>query len=216
MTVDGFIRRAQSSLDRVIPTLVNYIVMMFLLHDRWDEDLLGPLLSLNQHTHTVTMTGGDLRREHPQSAFLCNVVDRGQYKWRFQWTKLKYALYWSSTIGIWKCSQGFSPQTNGIFTLGEHVAYGFAANAGTLVDPSSGSGGDGGTRYGAPCSDNDIVEMCIDLDRLELGYTINGKDYGPAFEIEKTAYRAAVNMCKLHDSIRIIHDVEIESGRPSI
>jgi len=208
MTVDGFIRRAQSTVERVIPTLVNHIVLILLVHDRWDEDLIGPLLELNQHTHTVTMNGDDLRREFPQSAFLRTVVDRGQYKWRFQWMKLNYALHWSCTIGIWKCGQGFSPRIDGVFTLGQHVAYGFAANAGTLVDPSTGSGGDGGRRYGAPCSDNDIVEMCIDLDRLELGYTINGKDYGPAFEIEKTAYRAAVNLCKINDSIRIVHDID--------
>lgn len=179
-------------------------------HDEWDPQLIGPLLQLDAQNHTVTMTGGDSKREMAQSAFLRNVVSRGQYKWRFKWMKLNHALYWSSTLGIWKADKGLTPKIDNIFTLGNHIAYGFAANAGTLVDPSTGSGGDGGTKYGTPCHDRDIIEMCIDLDRLELGYTINGKDYGKAFDIEKTAYRAAVNLCKLNDSVKIIHDVLVD------
>lgn len=206
LAVDGYIRRAQSLVESIVPALVNFTVLLFLVHDRFDETMIGPLLELDTSKQTVTHHGGEMRRDHPQSAFLCHVVDRGQYTWRFEWLKLNYALYWSSTLGIWKCAKGFTPSLDNIFTIGSQVGYGFAANAGTLVSPVTGKGADGGVKYGRRCSDRDVVEMVIDLDRLQLSYLINGKDYGKAYSIEKTAYRAAINMCKVGDSVRIVHD----------
>lgn len=207
LAVDGFIRRAQSLVDAIVPALVNFTVLLFLVHDRFDDTLIGPLLKLDPSKQTVTHHGGEMRRDRPQSAFLRNIVDRGQHSWRFEILKMNYALYWSSTLGVWKCAKGLTPSLDNIFTIGNQVGYGFAANSGTLVNPSSGKGADGGVKYGKPCSDRDVVEMVIDLDRLQLSYIINGKSYGPAFrDIEPTAYRAAVNMCKVGDSVRIVHD----------
>ena len=34
--------------------------------------------------------------------------------------------------------------------------------------------------------------MILDLDELTLSYNIDGKDYGKAFDVEKSKYRAAV------------------------
>ena len=37
-----------------------------------------------------------------------------------------------------------------------------------------------------------IVEMCLDLNNMELKYIINNKDYGKAFDIPPGEYRVGV------------------------
>ena len=49
-------------------------------------------------------------------------------------------------------------------------------------------------RYGEKCTTNDIIDMYLDLDKLELSYAINGKNYGVAHNIDKCQYRACINM----------------------
>ena len=39
-----------------------------------------------------------------------------------------------------------------------------------------------------------MVVMTLDLDELTLSYTLKGKDYGKAFDVEQTEYRAVVTL----------------------
>ena len=148
---------------------------------------------------------GFFRRQLPNTAFMSNVIDRGRYSWRFRLIQVEPLRYWTMTIGIWKCRKDKSvvAAMNHIFTIGKQAGYGFAANCGCLVNPETGHGEEERT-YGCWCGDGDVVEMHVDLERLELSYVINGTDYGTAFNIEKTAYRAAVNLSQIGDCIEII------------
>ena len=75
------------------------------------------------------------------------------------------------------------------------VGYGFAYNIGVLTDVKTGSA-DTEMKYGVKARSGDIVEMHCDMNRLELSFRVNGIDYGVAYkDIEKTEYRAAVNLC---------------------
>ena len=168
------------------------------MHDQWDENLFGEMMTLE--ANCIKLSKGAASN----SAFLCNVIDQGKYKWKFKLKKLANRAHWTTTIGIWKCNKHIEPKVNDIFTKGNHMAYGYAVNRGTLVDEETGSKADYGTKYGTNCKEGDIVEMLIDLDKLELKYIVNGKDYGKAFEIEKTAYKAAVNLFARDDEIEII------------
>ena len=47
--------------------------------------------------------------------------------------------------------------------------------------------------------------MIADCDEDELRYTINGIDYGKAFDLEKgQKYRAALNLDKVGDSLQLL------------
>ena len=43
------------------------------------------------------------------------------------------------------------------------------------------------------CVEGDVVEMILDLDALELKYAVNDVEYGVAFKVENTSYRAVVS-----------------------
>jgi len=210
MLITGFIRETAEVLDRTrlgfsifnaVPRDLSVICLIYVANDRFSADAIGDIMGLYQKR--LTLTGGFSRRQLPNSAFLSNVIDRGRYSWRFRLIEVATKQYWTSTIGIWKCRKGAAPPINRIFTLGEHVAYGFAANIGALVDPATGHE-DEERPYGLWCRGGDIVEMHIDLTRCQLSFKINGVDYGKAFDIEKTAYRAAVNMSQVDDAVEII------------
>ena len=46
--------------------------------------------------------------------------------------------------------------------------------------------------------------MIIDLDKLQLYYTINGKQYPTAFKIAKTRYRAAILLAHKGNKIKLL------------
>jgi len=58
--------------------------------------------------------------------------------------------------------------------------------------------------YGQSCFGVKEVDMILDFDALELKFAINGTDYGKAFDIERTTYRAAVNLSQVKDSVELL------------
>ena len=58
-------------------------------------------------------------------------------------------------------------------------------------------------KYGETPKEGDIVTMRIDFDALSLSYSINDKDYGKAFTIKKSKYRAAVSLYYKNASIEL-------------
>ena len=51
----------------------------------------------------------------------------------------------------------------------------------------------------------DIIDMILDLDKLQLSYKVNDTDLGVAFsKIEPTSYRACIDICSEDDSVQII------------
>lgn len=213
--VGGFVREAQKLLSAQarIPPLIEYLCLVYFVIDCFDTGSIGSSMKLQQNGHKVTMM-----KDRPESAFLRHVVDARcrHYTWRFRFNRLRFAHFWTTTIGIWKCRKATSssPKTDGIFTIdgaypkdpagASHIAYGIAANKGTLVDPESGSGGDGGASFGKMCGTGDIVDMMLDFEKLELHFSVNGTAYGCAFAVEDTEYRAAVNLSQKGDSIQIM------------
>merc|ERR1719206_18646 len=210
MITRGFIREITEQLEyskcccsiHTVPRDISVVCLIYVANDRFSQDEIGNVMGV--YRNRLTLTGGFFHRQLPNSAFLSNVIDRGRYSWRFRLANVNSGhTYWTTTIGIWKCRKGIVPPINHIFTIGQHVAYGFAANIGVLVDPATGHDDEQKT-YGQWCRAGDIVEMHIDLVRCELRFIINGVDYGKAFDIEKTAYRAAVNLSQIDDAVELI------------
>jgi len=173
------------------------------LTDEWDPQLIGDRMELREDR--VTFTGGRGRKiQTGNTAFMSRIVDRGVHSWCFE-VDLRFSHWWSTTIGIWRCSNDSTPPRNDIFTLGEHRGYGFNPSEGTLVDPATGKVPIAlPMNYGQRCIRVNVVEMVLDLDRLELKYIINGRDFGKAFSVEKGAYRAAVNLSQIGDSVQLL------------
>ena len=59
-------------------------------------------------------------------------------------------------------------------------------------------------KYGKYLEKDDIVTMCIDMDKSELRYIINGKDYGVAATFEPGEYRPVLMMFDIRDSVQLI------------
>ena len=62
------------------------------------------------------------------------------------------------------------------------------------------------SKYGErKCLSGDVIDMILDLEKLELSYIVNGKNFGVAFtEIEKTEYRAVVSANVVDDAIEFV------------
>ena len=56
--------------------------------------------------------------------------------------------------------------------------------------------------YGISCGAGDTIKMYCDMSKLEVGFIINDKDYGKAFDNCK--YKAIINMADENDSISLL------------
>ena len=63
--------------------------------------------------------------------------------------------------------------------------------------------------YGADCNTNGVIMMTLDLNKLSLSYSINGCDYGKAFDVENTQYRAAITV-HTQDFLDDPHNIDVE------
>ena len=59
-------------------------------------------------------------------------------------------------------------------------------------------------KYGKICVTGDIIDMYCDLNNLQLRFSVNGIDQGISHKIEKTKYKAAVNLFIKDDSIQLL------------
>ena len=127
------------------------------------------------------------------SAFLKNTISEGIFHWKFKIKKITSSYM---DIGIWKINSGEQKLAiNTFFTRDKNSGYAFCVGFGTLVNPDDPNLNPGDLqKYGKICQNGDIVEMILNLDDLTLKYIINDTDYGVAYNIEKTSYKAAIYM----------------------
>ena len=136
-----------------------------------------------------------------KNAILDRVIDKysGCVRWKFEIEQI-CDRGWCICIGIWKWNhQNITDiMVNQSYLNGFECGYGLVLPNGELVDP------DGGTSYLSKeyidtnkigrFKKGDIIEMYLNMNKLELGYVINGINYGIAYKVENTKYKAAINM----------------------
>ena len=207
--VHGFIRNVEELLSQdkgnnIVPDLViNLCILFYAMADRFDPKCIGPLMKLDEKTQCITQTNCN-----SNSAFLTNIFESGLHHWRFKINKCYKNSFWSQTLGIWKIKSNdneFLP-LNHYFTAHPDRTYGFANNCGRLISRQTGLSyeGDDVRDYGIKTNAGDIIDMYCDMNALELRFTINGKDYGKAFDIEPGKYRAVINLYDEDDSISLL------------
>ena len=53
----------------------------------------------------------------------------------------------------------------------------------------------------------DIVEMCLDLNTLQLSYIVNNENCGKGFDIQYATYRAAISVHMDNDTLELMQYV---------
>eukprot|EP01084_Bolivina_argentea_P285394 489396_1 len=150
--------------------------------DKWDVNAVGSDMDIvrNMATHQG-------KKDSHQSAYLCNVVSEGIHIWKILVNKVSDS--WND-IGIWKTKLG-EPILNNYFVSNKHSGYSYFLSHGKKSIPES--PGKCGPKYGVACRSCDIITMTLNFDTLTLSFKVNAIDYGKAFDIEKTTYRAAIS-----------------------
>ena len=201
LIVFGYIR--EQRLPLFPDALIKLLILFYNPSDKWDVNCMGNLMILNEHNNAISHS----KKTGHQSVFLENVIESGIFHWRFKLLS-EGGDNWNSLIGIW---QMYHPLRDGTterkppikewFPRSGH-AYTFWAQQGKKGGKS---GYPDGGEYGIKCKKDDVIEMYINMNEGLLGFIINDKDYGKAFDIDTARqYRAAVSMWKEGTEIQLL------------
>ena len=206
--VYGYTAKVQNSFPSdivfyTIPkSIIHWILLYFYIGDEFDEENMHSTYTLNDDKSAVTKN----QSSNSGSLFLTRKARFGVHSWIFKLIKVDGSLF-SMTIGIWKTkyqidtryavrSRMYNGKVYGWMLMDDAQTY--------LINDAKYEFGLTGD-YAKSCGEGDIVEMILDLDKLQLRYKVNGNNYGIAFEnIEQTEYIAAVSMFKETDCIQLI------------
>ena len=181
--VSGYIRNEERQLIIDIPKLINYICALFYsFKDEWNKKQTSSRYLISDDKVTIqNMT--DVF-DH-QMAFLTNVARMGQHHWKFKINEwLKYYII----IGIVKYEKiDDLIQKSGkgdYLGVEPDVAYCLDIEAAELNIHNMSDGWNQDDEYGVCCKEGDVIDMYLDLDKLELSFAINDTYYGKAFDID--------------------------------
>ena len=140
------------------------------------------------------------------AAFLTEIVDEGVHRWNFQVIKHR-AKNCTIHVGVWK--NKFTPNISSLISKkGKSYCYLISHGSLSFGDKDDSWGGNDSFRAAKRwrCDEGDVVEMILDLNKLELRYIIPdvAGEIVAFTEIENTAYRAAIGIFNSKDSIEFI------------
>eukprot|EP01084_Bolivina_argentea_P129136 228120_1 len=94
-------------------------------------------------------------------------------------------------IGIFKAEYALQ-KVNTHLACGKNMGYAFFWKYCAIMDHSSGLCS---KDYGTSCKAGDTIDMYCDLDQMTMNFSVNGIDYGVAYDnMAKCEYRAAVDL----------------------
>ena len=186
-SVNGYIREIEEksfsndSFYKIIPMIINYLCMKYYheSRDEFDPELHGTDMK-------VTDKEVSNMKDCYRSAFLSNIVSKGIHKWKFQSIAGQFIGICNDSVrNEWKYLNDW------YYCNTASSSYGLFLKTGQL------RGGKKGLyhreKYCPPRSScGDVIEMCLDLNRMELKFVINDKDYGKAFDVPPGNYRVGV------------------------
>eukprot|EP01083_Nonionella_stella_P245868 854214_1 len=164
--------------------------------DEWDTDNKGDHIVVGMNK---TRCINDIDNEY-QSVFGSCVAVHGVHQWRLKVIKTTYHMLWNTMIGIFQ--MGMKRKVCNTYFIENAHSYAFIGNCGVCVCNDK---NENETKYGAIVKDGSIIDVILDCNKHTLKYTIDGKDYGIAYEhIPQTAYCLAVTMSQKHDQIELM------------
>ena len=204
--VGGYIRDIQVLLPKDaayynIPISINYICALFYyLHDTWDPDRVHSVYKIKDDTLTRMDPGAE------RSAFLTTTIHSGISHWKFQLTKYNGNSY--VDIGVVKKEQiDFEQAIDTFLGKFKDIYYIFSAGSHPEIN-IHGKNNEWKRGYGAKTGEGDVIDMYLDLEELELSFSINGTHYGKAFDVDTGyGYVAALSMLGAGNEVKLLaHD----------
>ena len=198
--VNGCIRDAQKLFPNDnayynIPPLVIYWCILFYARESFDS------LNSSQNYEFIGNTRIKKLRDCYETVYLTRVANKGKHKWTFQLYKFDSRKF-TTIIGLWKTK--FEAKPTNDLTSSSIKFYGLYVNDGNLTWNAYERASHW---YNAPrCSQGDIIEMTLDLDKLQISYKVNEKDCGVAFkDIESMEYKACLCVHFKGDTIDLLN-----------
>ena len=198
-TVNGYIRNVQESLpeDNAYYNIPKLIIYWCLLYYDQEEFVKDPALR-SPNFRFLSNTKAQKIRDCYNTAFFSKVAKKGIHEWKFRLNKFDSAGF-TTIVGIWKTT--FPMRYHVKLSTSSTRFYGYYLNNKTLTASGSGIR----REYGEYCREGDVIEMILNLNKLQLSYRVTEKDYGIAFNnIEDTTYRAALCLHYRGDIIELL------------
>ena len=197
IAVDGYIRQMEKDLfvakdDQIIPSEINALCFEYYANilDRFDPVSHAKNLSVQNYEVSRSRKYGGVN-----TAFLSNLVNEGVNYWTFE--LIEVYTYTSVYIGLWDNKQEITSDDlyrNDMMTY-DH-APSFNTRFGELRGDTAIIRYDDIYKKQCPrCKNGDIIKMVLEYNdhgTCFVNYIVNDKDYGVAFNLPKSKYRAFV------------------------
>ena len=199
----GYVRDVQASFPEdsiyhTIPTLViHWILLYFAVIEQFDTENCGASYDLSEHNTIVKKT-----KSCYKTAYLTKIVSKGVHKWRFK--AIKMSPY-TTIIGVWKTKYATEIDAELWEDYAKGKFYGYSSTHGQLTSGDQDFAWEK-CRYGErKCQQGDVIDMILDLNKLEIRYFVNHRDYGVAFEnIDDTSYRVCICVHEKKDVLKFV------------
>ena len=198
-SVNGYIRNVQESLpkDNAYYNIPKLIIYWCLLYYDQEEFVKDPALR-SPNFRFLSNTKVQKIRDCYHTAFFTKIAKTATHEWKFRLNKFDSAGF-TTIIGIWKTT--FPMKYDAKLSISPQF-YGFYVNNKVLTATDEDIRREYGDRY---CKQGDVIEMILNLNKLQLSYKVNGEDYGIAFNnISDTTYRAALCLHYSGDSVELL------------
>eukprot|EP01084_Bolivina_argentea_P120790 214139_1 len=203
----GYARESQKLLPNNtsywnIPELIKFTILSYYhIKDEWDKMntdssyiIVDDCITKGENTN-VGKYGGD------KTAFLKHMVSDGIYKWSFKIENMLQPGKWNDfIIGIYSTDLNFDKVREQSFCYESGIA--FVASKGQIFTAPCNY--DAKRDYGVKCKNNDVIDMELNMNKLQLKFIINGTDYEKAYDLKSGKYKAAVYLYKTNSALRII------------
>ena len=192
----GYVKQSEKKHKSTIPDMIKYLCLLFL---NSNKDQLMYIIHQNGYEWTVVSSVKTLLIGMQITPFFGKCRKHKDSYLKVQMRTSKKYLH-SDQIGIWKVNYGdpiveighcFFDGITDIKDKAHTISVGYGLDSrGNLSNPMNAEVA--GREFATEWKKNDIIEMKLDFNKLELSFKINEKDYGKAFDIEDTKYRAAI------------------------
>ena len=169
-----------------------------------DNQIFG---NKNNATHQIVF--------HRKNMYLNNIAINGIHIWKFQFLQqivaciggagsALYNVLNGSSVGIFKTK--YKTIHTGAFdklTEDGRIPLGYAVGfTGLITKPNAFS--NRSKKFDFEMKNGDMMAMILNMNKLTLSIEVNDKDYGKAFDVEDTEYRAVVTVGNNHDKWKLI------------
>ena len=189
----GYVNECEKKYRSSIPSMIKYLCLIYSNQnkDEFDPENTHKQLTINEN---CLAWGGNIPNGGlpcTRTSLLSNVIDKGINLWKFRVNDIRC----DGLIGIRRKDKCFNDDIwfDEEEDNDESAGYGLFGCA-RLTNPENCKIAAMGRRYGQAFEFEDIIEMRLDCIEWTLSYTIDGTDFGKAFDIEPNMYRAAITM----------------------